>query len=72
MLFSLTCPERVSVLTKLDLHYCHILPEGVVKGARAIHYQILSSHVFPSSSKLCPVETLRQVIPSSKPDLLFL
>ena len=29
MLFSLTCPERVSALTKLDLRHCHILPEGV-------------------------------------------
>lgn len=26
MLFSLACPESVSALTKLDLHYCHILP----------------------------------------------
>ena len=66
MLFSLTCPERVSALTKLDLRHCHILPEGV-------EFILLSSHKrgtadqlpkaffahFPSNSMLCPVETLR-------------
>ena len=29
MLFCLTCPERVSALTKLDLRHCRVLPEGV-------------------------------------------
>ena len=66
MLFSLTCPERVSALTKLDLRHCHILPEGV-------EFMLLSPRKrgtadqlpqgffarFPSNSKLCPVETLR-------------
>ena len=29
MLFSLTCKERVSALTKLDVRYCRVLPEEV-------------------------------------------
>ena len=29
MLFSLTCNERVSAPTKLDVRYCRVLPEGV-------------------------------------------
>lgn len=29
MSFALTFPERVSALTKLDLRYCPVLPEGV-------------------------------------------
>ena len=43
MSFALTFPERVSALTKLDLRYCPVLPEGVeftfslrVNGARLI------------------------------------
>ena len=58
MLFSLTCPERVSALTKLDLRHCHILPESVefillplVKEAQLINYHRVSSHVsLPSPS----------------------
>ena len=89
MLFSLTCPERVSALTKLDLRHCHILPEGVEfmlssPRKRGTTDQLPKAFFarFPSNSKLCPVETLRYylkatrsfrpVIPSSKPDPLFI
>ena len=89
MLFSLTCPERVSALTKLDLRHCHILPEGVEimlssPRKRGMPNQPPKAFFarFPSNSKLCPVETLRcylkatrsfrPVIPSSKPDPLFI
>ena len=64
MLFSLTCPERVSALTKLDLRYCHILPEGVEfilssPRKRGTTDQLPKAFFarFPSNSKLCPVET---------------
>ena len=66
MLFSLTCPERVSALTKLDLRQCHILPEGVEfmlssprKRGTADQLPKAFFARFPSNSKLCPVETLR-------------
>ena len=66
MLFSLTCPERVSALTKLDLRHCHILPEGVEfmlpsprKRGKADQLPKAFFARFPSNSKLCPVETLR-------------
>ena len=66
MLFSLTCPERVSALTKLDLRHCHILPEGVEfmlssprKGGTADQLPKTFFACFPSNSKLCPVETSR-------------
>ena len=66
MLFSLTCPERVSALTKLDLRHCHILPEGVEfmlssprKRGTAAQLPKAFFARFPSNSKLCPVETLR-------------
>ena len=89
MLFSLTCPERVSALTKLDLRHCYILPEGVEfmlssPRKRGTTDQLPKAFFarFPSNSKLCPVETLRYylkatrsfrpVIPSSKPDPLFI
>ena len=89
MLFSLTCPERVSALTKLDLRHCHILPEGVEftlssprKRGSADQLPKAFFARFPTNSKLCPVETLRcylkatrtirPVIPSSKPDPLFI
>ena len=65
MLFSLTCPERVSALTKLDLRHCHILPEGVEfmlssprKRGTAAQLPKAFFARFPSNSKLCPVETL--------------
>ena len=89
MLFSLTCPERVSALTKLDLRHCHSLPEGVEfmlssprKRGTADQLPKAFFALFPSNSKLCPVETLRcylkatgtirPVIPASKPDPLFI
>lgn len=89
MLFSLTCPERVSALTKLDLRHCHILPEGVEftlssprKRGTADQLPTAFFARFPSNSKLCSVETLRcylkatrsfrPVIPSPKPDPLFI
>ena len=66
MLFSLTCPERVSSLTKLDLRHCHILPEGVEfmlssSGKRGTADQLPKAFFarFPSNSNLCPVEALR-------------
>ena len=66
MLLSLTCPERVSALTKLDLRHCHILPEGVEfmlssprKRGKADQLPKAFFARFPSNSKLCPVETLR-------------
>ena len=66
MLFSLTCPERVSALTKLDLRHCHILPDGVEfilssprKRGTADQLPKAFFARFPSNSKLCPVETLR-------------
>ena len=64
MLFSLTCPERVSALTKLDLRHCHILPEGVEfmlpsprKRGKADQLPKAFFARFPFNSKLCPVET---------------
>ena len=89
MLFSLTSPERVSALTKLDLRHCHILPEGVEfmlssprKRGTADQLPKALFARCPSNSKLCPVETLRYylkatcsfrpVIPSSRPDPLFI
>ena len=66
MLFSLTCSERVSALTKLDLRHCHILPEGVEfmlssprKRGKADQLPKAFFARFPSNSKLCPMETLR-------------
>ena len=66
MVFSLTCPKRVSALTKLDLRHCHILPEGVEfmlssprKRDTADQLAKAFFSPFPSNSKLCPVETLR-------------
>ena len=66
MLFSLTCPERVSALTKLDLRHCRILPDGVEfilssprKRGTADQLPKAFFARFPSNSKLCPVETLR-------------
>ena len=66
MLFSLTCPERVSALTKLDLPHCHILPEGLELMLSSSHKRGTADQLpkaffapFPSNSKLCPVETLR-------------
>ena len=65
MFFSLTCPERVSALTKLDLRHCHILPEGVEftlssprKRGTADQLPKAFFTRFPTNSKLCPVETL--------------
>lgn len=89
MLFSLTCPERVSAITKLDLPHCHVLPEGVEFTLSAPRKRGTTDQLpkaffarFPSSSKLCPVETLRYylkttrtlrpTIPSSRPDPLFI
>ena len=66
MLFSLTCRERVSALTKLDLRHCRILPDGVEfilssprKRGTADQLPKAFFARFPSNSKLCPVETLR-------------
>ena len=89
MLFSLTCPERVLALTKLDLRHCHILPEGVECMLSSLRKRGTADQLpkaffahFPSNSKLCLVETLCYylkatrsfcpVIPSSKPDPLFI
>ena len=65
MLFFLTCPERVSALTKLDLRHCHILPEGVECILLSPHKRGTVDQLpkaffarFPSNSKLCLVETL--------------
>ena len=65
MLFSLTRPERVSALTKLDLRHCHIIPEGVEfmlssPRERGTADQLPAKAFFarfPSNSKLCSVET---------------
>ena len=66
MLFSLTCPERVSALSKLDLRHCHILPEVVEfmlssprKRGSADQLSKAFFARFSSNSKLCPVETFR-------------
>ena len=64
--FSLTCPERVSARTKLDLRHCHILPEGVEFMLSSFRKRGVADQLpkaffarFPSNSNLCPVETLR-------------
>ena len=69
MLFFLTCPERVSALTKLDLRHCHVLPEGVEftlsaprKGGSTDQLPKAFFARFPSKSKLCPVESLRSYL----------
>ena len=74
VLFSLTCPERVSALTKLDLRHCHILPEGVEfmlssprKRGTADQLPKAFFARFPSNSKLCPVETSRYYLKVTRP-----
>ena len=73
MLFSLTCPERVSALTKLDLRHCHILPEAVEFMFSSPHKRGTADQLpkaffacFPSNSKLCPVETLRYYLKATR------
>ena len=65
MLFSLTCPERVSAPAKLDPRHCHVLPEGVESMLSSPRKRGSADQLpkaffarFPSNSKLCPVETL--------------
>ena len=73
MLFSLTRPERVSALSKLDLRDCYILPEGVEfmlssprKRGSADQLSKAFFARFPSNSKLCPVETLRYYLKATR------
>ena len=73
MLFSLTCPERVSALTKLDLRHCRVLPEGVEFTLSGPHKrgstdQLLKAFFacFPSNSKLCQVESLRSYLKATR------
>ena len=66
MLFALCCPERVSSISKLDLRYCRVIPEGVsftltTPRKRGSPEQI-SQAFFPSppyNKRLYPVDTLR-------------
>ena len=73
MLFSLTCPERVSALTKLDLRHCRVLPEGVEFTLSAPRKRGSTDQLpkaffarFPSNSKLCPVESLRSYLKATR------
>ena len=73
MLFSLACPERVSALTKLDLRYCRVLPEGVEFALAAPRKRGSTDQIpkaffarFSSNSKLCPVETLRSYLKATR------
>ena len=73
MLFFLTCPERVSALTKLDLRHCRVLPEGVEftlsaprKGGSTDQLPKAFFAHFPSNSKLCPVESLRSYLKATR------
>ena len=70
---NVTCPERVSAITKLDLRHCHILPEGVEfmlssprKRGTADQLPKAFFARFPSNSKLCPVETLRRYVKATR------
>ena len=86
MLFALSCPERTSSFTKLDLSHCHVVPEGVFPSHMCLReceaLQINTFVSFPHNERLCPVGTLcpylkatqntHPLFMSSKPDPLFL
>ena len=66
MLFALCCPERVSSLSKLDLRYCRVIPEGIsftltTPRKRSSPEQLSQAFFtsFPYNRRLCPVDTLR-------------
>ena len=66
MVFALCCPEQVSSLSKLDLCYCRVIPEGVsftltTPRKRGSPEQISKAFFasFPYNKRDCPVDTLR-------------
>ena len=73
MLFALSCPERVSSLSKLDLRYCRVAPEGVsftLTTARKRDSQDQLPQAFfasyPHNKRLCPVDTLRHYLEATR------
>ena len=72
-LFSLTCPQRISALTSLDLRYCSVLPEGVSfkltvprKTGSANKPADAFLPALNQDKKLCPVECFRQYLKISR------
>ena len=73
MLFALSCPERVSSLSKLDLRYCRVAPEGVsftlttarIRGSLDQLPQAFFAS-YPHNKRLCPVDTLRHYLKATR------
>ena len=64
MLLALSCPERVSSLSKLDLRLCRVSPEGIsftltTPRKRGSPEQLSQAFFasFPDNKRLCPVDT---------------
>ena len=73
MLFALSCPERVSSLSRLDLRFCRLLPEGIsftltTPRKRGSPDEIATAFFasFPSNKKLCPKSTLQHYLQRTK------
>ena len=69
ILLALSCPERVSSLSKLDLRFCRVSPEGIsftltTPRKRGSPEQLSQAFFasFPDNKILCPVDTLRHYL----------
>ena len=73
MLFALYCPERVSSLSKLDLRYCRVAPEGVSFILTTVRKRCSKDQLpqaffasYPHNKRLCPVDTLRHYLKATR------
>ena len=69
LLLAFSYPERVSSLSKRDLRYCHVSPEGISftlttprkpSSPEQLSQSFFTS--FPDNKRLCPVVTLRHYL----------